>query len=86
MSMKTAVIMSKEEAMLLPLKERPICFRISEPMYMAVWEAIGEASMQWRPRPSTEVFDAEGASDVAMRLMFKIADEIESAVLKATSK
>lgn len=29
----TADIMSKEEAMHLPLKERPICFRISSEMY-----------------------------------------------------
>lgn len=73
----TATIMSKEEAMALPLKDRPICFRISSEMYHAVFEAIGEASMCWNPPPSKEVFHSEQASDVAVRLCFKIADEIE---------
>lgn len=74
----TATIMSKEEAMKLPLKKRPIFFRISSEMYHAVFEAIGEASMCWKPRPGNQVFASEQASDVAARLCFKIADEIES--------
>ena len=73
----TANVMSKEEAMKLPLKERPICFRISSELYHAVFEAIGEASMCWSPRPSEEVFCSEEASDVAVRLCFKIAEELE---------
>jgi len=73
----TATIMSKKEAMKIPLKKRPICFRISSEMYHAVFEAIGEASMCWNPRPSKEVFASEEASDVALRLCFKIADELE---------
>lgn len=75
----TATVMSREEAMKLPLKERPICFRISSEMYHAVFEAIGEASMCWNPRPSNEVFSTEQASDVAVRLCFKIAEEVERA-------
>lgn len=71
----TADIMSREEAMALPLEERPLCYRISSEMYHAVFEAIGEASMCWNPRPS-EVFDSEQASGVAVRLCFKIAEEI----------
>lgn len=74
----TATIMSKEEAMALPLKERPLNYRISSEMYHAVFEAVGEASMCWNPRPSNEVFDTEQASDIAARLCFKIADEIEN--------
>lgn len=74
----TATIMSKEEAMALPLKDRPICFRISSAMYHDTFEAIGEASMCWNPRPSDEVFASEQASDVAVRLCFKIAAEVES--------
>ncbi len=70
--------MSKEEAMKLPLKDRPICFRISSEMYHAVFESIGEASMCWNPRPGKQVFASEEASDVAMKLCFKIAEEIES--------
>lgn len=82
---KTAIILSEQEAMALPLKDRPICYRISSEMYQAVFEHIGEASMCWNPRPSNEVFNSEKASDVAVRLCFKIANEIEAAVAKATS-
>ena len=73
----TATIMSHDEAMALPLKERPLNHRISSEMYHAVFEAIGEASMCWNPRPSSEVFASEQASDVAVRLCFKIAEELE---------
>lgn len=73
----TATIMSKEEAMALPLEKRPICFRISSEMYHAVFEAIGEASMCWGQTPKG-VFASEKASDVAMRLCFKIANELEN--------
>ena len=45
----TATIMPREEAMKLPLKKRQICFRISSEMYHAVFEAIGGASMCWKP-------------------------------------
>lgn len=72
----TATIMSKEEAMALPLKERPLNYRISSEMYHAAFEAIGEASMCWRPIPSG-VFLSEKASAVAVRLCFKIAEELE---------
>lgn len=81
--MKTAVIMSKEEAMALPLKERPICYRISSEIYHAVFEHIGEASLCWEPKPTTEVFDSNKASDVAVRLCFKIAEELEKRELDA---
>lgn len=69
--------MSRDEAMALPLKERPLNYRISSEMYNSVFEAIGEASMCWNPRPSSEVFAAEQASDVATRLCFKIAEELD---------
>jgi len=74
---KTAIIMSHEEAMALPLAERPICYRISSEMYHAVFEAVGAASMCWSPKPSHEVFDTERASQVAIDLCFKIAEERE---------
>jgi hypothetical protein len=73
----TATVMSKEEAMKLPVKERPICFRISSEMYHAVFESIGAASMCWEPTPGKEVFNSEQASKVAVDLCFKIAEEIE---------
>jgi len=73
----TADIMSKAEAMTLPLEKRPICYRISSEMYHAVYESIGAASMCWNPRPVNEVFDSEAASNIAIDLCFKIANEIE---------
>lgn len=74
----TADIMSKEEAMKLPIKERPLCYRISSEMYHAVFESVGKASMCWSPRPSSEVFNSEEASKVAVDLCFKIANELEN--------
>lgn len=74
----TATIMSKEEAMALPVEKRPICFRISDEMYQSVFESIGAASMCWKPRPGGEVFQSEQASDIAVKLCFKIAEELES--------
>ena len=74
----TATIMSEEEAMALPVKERPLCYRLSSDIYHSVWEAIGAASMCWTPRPNDETFDAEKASKIAVDLCFKIANEIES--------
>ncbi len=74
---KTAVILSHHEAMALPVAERPICYRISSQMYTAVFEAVGAASMCWQPRPTTEVFDTEAASRIAVELCFKIAEERE---------
>jgi hypothetical protein len=74
----TATIMSKEEAMALPLKKRPLCFRISSELYHAVFESIGAASMCWLPRPGKEVFQSELASQIAVDLCFKIANEIEN--------
>jgi len=71
-----AEIMSKEEAMKLPLKKRPICFRISSETYHGIWEAIGTASLCWEPRPAG-AFDTEEASKVATELCFKVANEIE---------
>ena len=73
----TATILSHEEAMKLSLKEWPLNHRISSELYHAVFEAIGEASMCWNPPPSNEVFDSNKASDVGVRLCFKIADELE---------
>lgn len=70
--------MSKEEAMKLPLKQRPICYRVSNELYQAVFEAIGQASMCWSPRPSFEVFASEEAGKIAVDLLFKIANEIEN--------
>ena len=69
--------MSKEEAMALPLKERPICFRISSEIYHKVFETVGAASMCWELRPGDQVFASEQASKLAVELCFAIANEIE---------
>lgn len=73
----TATIMSKKEAMKLPIKKRPICFRISSEMYNAVFESIGAASMCWNPIPGKKDFRPEEVSDIAIKLCFKIAEELE---------
>ena len=80
----TAKILSDDEISALPPNERPLIRRISSEMYHgissemyhAVWQAIGEASMQWSPRP-TGVFDSSGASKIATELCLKIAEELE---------
>lgn len=72
----TGTVMSKEEAMKLSIRERPICFRISSELYHAIFEAVGEASMCWSPVPSGN-FDSQLAEKVAMALCFKIAEELE---------
>jgi hypothetical protein len=64
----TATIMSKEEAMALPPHKRPLNYRISQNMYMAVWSAIGDA-MHSSP---------EMAANIVADLCLKIADEVES--------
>jgi hypothetical protein len=79
-----AEIMSEEEAMKLPLHERPICFRISSGMYHDIFQSVGAASMCWQPRPSTEVFYTEEAEKIAANLCFKAAEEREAAIFKAT--
>ena len=73
-----ATVMSKEEAMKLPIKERPLCFRLSSEIYHAVFESIGQASMCWNPIPSKEIFSPEEAEEIAVKLCFKIAEELES--------
>jgi len=63
--------------MALPISKRPLNYRISPEIYQAVFESIGAASMCWNPRPSHEVFDSEGAAQIATNLCLKIADEVE---------
>ncbi len=72
----TADVMSRDEAMNLPVEKRPLCFRISSEIYHAVFEAVGEASMCWKPTPKG-VFASERASDAAVKLCFKISEELE---------
>jgi hypothetical protein len=74
----TATIMSEDEAMALPVEQRPICYRISSEMYHAVFESIGAASMTFNKDAGNEVFNSELASDIAIKLCFKIAEEIEN--------
>lgn len=69
--------MSKEEAMTLPLEQRPICFRLSSKMYHKVWESVGAASMTFNKDAGNEVFNTEQASKIAVDLLLAIADEVE---------
>lgn len=73
----TADVMTKEEAMLLPVEKRPICFRVSSEIYHATFEAIGAASMCWKPDTGSAVFQSEIASQIALDLLFKFAAELE---------
>lgn len=73
----TAEVMSKAEAMALPVNKRPLCYRVSSEIYNAVFEHIGEASLCWEPKPKGQ-FDSTRASDVAVRLLFKIANDNEA--------
>lgn len=73
----TATIMSREEAMKLPLKERPICFRISSEMYHDTFQSIAGAARCFNPLPDGETFLSEQCAAVAVDLCFKIANEVE---------
>jgi len=72
-----ATILSHDEAMALPQKDRPLNYRVPGNIYHAVFETVGAASLCWTPKPSTEVFNPEEAEKVALRLLFCIADELE---------
>lgn len=74
----TAVVMSREEAMALPISKRPLNYRISSKIYHAVFETVGAASLCWEPKPGNNIFDSEKASQFAVELCFKIAEEIEN--------
>jgi hypothetical protein len=55
----------------------PLSERLSGYLFTEIHQAIGQASMCWEPRPSTEVFKAEEASNIAFELCHKIANEID---------
>ena len=73
----TTTILSEAEAMALPVSQRPLNYRIPGDLYHATFDAVGAASMCWKPSPSFEVFDSEEASEVALKLCFKIAEALE---------
>lgn len=73
----TSTVMSKEEAMKLPVEQRPLNMRISSEMYHAVWEAIGAATRAWNPKPDGH-FLCGDVSNIATNLCFKIAKELEA--------
>ncbi len=73
----TADVMSKDEAMALPLKERPLCFRISSELYHAVFEDIGVASTGVCP---------EHAAEISTKLCFKIANAVEDGTAQSSAK
>ena len=77
--------LSWEEAMALPLKDRPVRFRISDELYHAVFEAVGTASVCWIPGTGDAVFDSAEAEKVALRLCLKIAEELEAAIPASAS-
>lgn len=72
----TATIYSKEEALAMNPKDRPLCFRLPSKMYHDIFETVGAASLCWNPKPKGE-FDSNQASKFAVELGFKIAEELE---------
>ena len=72
---RTATIYSKEEALAMKPKDRPLCYRVPSKIYHDVFEHTGTASMCWEPAP-TGVFDAELAERYTIDLLFKIAEEL----------
>src|SRR5690606_23594997 len=70
-------ILSHDEAMALPPKERPLNYRISSEVYHAIFEKIGAASMCWNPLPSDQVFDSSAAEKLAVELCFVVADDMD---------
>lgn len=70
-------VLSREEAMALPPKERPLCYRVNSRIYTAVFEAMGAASTCWKPDTGSAVFASEQAAKVATDLCFLIADELD---------
>lgn len=77
--MFTALIYSKDEALAMPPPKRPMCYRVPYKIYHDTFQAVGAASMCWSPLPSTQVFDSNGASKVAVELLFQIATQLELA-------
>ena len=76
---KTAIVMSREEALALPVKQRPLCYRLGSSIYHRVWEHIGLATQCYEPKPDQTTFKPESASEVAVALLFEIANEVETA-------
>lgn len=73
----TTTIMSRKEAMALPPNKRPICFRISSQMYHSTFEHIAAAAMSSKSKGGRFKFDSNKASQIAVELCFKIAEEME---------
>lgn len=72
----TTTVLSTNEALALPLKKRPLNYRLSGDLYTAVFEAVGQASMCWLPEPKG-IFDSNTAEKIAVDLCFKIANAVE---------
>jgi len=77
---KTAIIYSKEEALAMEPRKRPMCFRVPSKIYHDAFEVVGSASMCWHPRP-TGVFSCEEAEKFTVEFLFKVAAELEKAGL-----
>ncbi len=76
----TAIIYSKEEALAMQPSDRPMCYRVPSKIYHDTFQAIGQGSMCWEPRPSG-TFDTSEAEKAGLNLLFSIASELEKAGL-----
>lgn len=46
----------------------------------AVFQALGEASMMWEPRPSSQVFDTKGANKIGEKLVEELENNVPLAI------
>ena len=53
---------------------------LSKPLISEVFEALGEASTCWIPKPSSQVFDSTKATKIGDELMEKISSDIPNAM------
>lgn len=65
--------------MALPPQQRPLNCRLPGHVYHKIFETVGSASMCWRPKPSSEVFDSDLAAKFAVELGFCVADALDAA-------
>lgn len=46
----------------------------------AIFQALGEASMMWKPSPSSQVFDSDGAKEIGDRLVEELENNVPLAI------
>jgi len=60
-------------------RDKSLSERISEEIYMRVFQDIGAASMCWTNVEGAGIYDSNKASEIAFNLCHYIADQLEEA-------